>query len=167
MDEVPVIVLVPSADSAGAVRALTCADDYVALPVAPMELEARVRAVLRRAGTRSRQGQPIYDDGILHVDLQNRTANLGGDPLALTPTEFRLLALLVASPGRLFPHGDLLRRVWGAAYSEDAHLLRLHIANLRRKIEKPGGHSYIRTHRQIGYAFEPAPPAEHAAESRG
>jgi DNA-binding response OmpR family regulator len=160
VDELPVMVLVPSAETEGAVRALTCADDYVALPVAPEELEARVRAVLRRAARRWDGARPaLYDDGVLRIDLRQRTASLGGGPLALTPTEYRLLATLAGSPRRIFPHDELLRRVWGSAYVGDSHLLRLHVANLRKKIEKPGGHRYIRTHRGVGYAFQPAPSA--------
>jgi DNA-binding response OmpR family regulator len=168
VDELPVIVVVPAADTAGAVRALTCADDYVALPVAPEELEARVRAVLRRSAGRGQGARPVYDDGVLRLDLQNRTASLGGGPLQLTPTEYRLLALLAANPRRLFPHDEILRRIWGSAYAGDSHLLRLQVANLRKKLEHPGGHRYLRTHRGIGYAFEPAEtPPPHRGRAPG
>jgi DNA-binding response OmpR family regulator len=159
VDDVPVVLLSPDDDTAGVVRGLTCADDYVALPVAPEEVEARVRAVLRRAGGSGRRTDPVYDDGRLRLDFRERTAALGGGPLSLTPTEHRLLALFAANPRRLFTHDELLRRVWGSAYAGDSHLLRLHVANLRRKIERPGGHRYLRTHRGLGYAFEPPGPA--------
>jgi DNA-binding response OmpR family regulator len=154
--ELPVIMLVPHGETIGAVRGLTCADDYVALPVAPEEVEARVRAVLRRASRSDGLQVPAFDDGRLRVDFRDRVATMGGGPLPLTPTEYRLLALLAANPRRVFPQRELLRRVWGEAYAEDAHLLRLHVANLRKKIEGPGGHEYIRTHRGLGYSFQPA-----------
>jgi len=150
--EVPVILLVPHAETLGAVRGLTCADDYVALPVAPEEVEARVRAVLRRAGQGSSVQVQAFDDGQLRVDFRDRIATLGGGPLPLTPTEYRLLALLAGSPRRIFPQREILRRIWGEAYAEDGHLLRLHVANLRKKID----HAYIRTHRGVGYSFQPA-----------
>lgn len=158
LDAIPVILLVPSAETRGAVQALTCADDYVALPVAPEELEARVAAVLRRSVACRQPPERIYDDGVLRLDLGRRTASLGGGPLDLTPTEYRLLALFAANPRRIFPHDELLRRVWGMAYAGDSHLLRLHVANLRKKIEKPGSRAYLRTHRGVGYAFEPPLP---------
>ncbi len=156
VEDVPVVVLVPSGETAGTIRSLTCADDYIALPVAPEEVEARVQAVLRRAGDRRRADGAVVDDGQLRVDLRGHTVSLGGGPLSLTPTEYRLLAILASNPGRVLLHDDLLRRVWGAAYLGDSHLLRLHVANLRRKIEPPGGHRYIRTHRGLGYSFQPA-----------
>jgi|BEDMetMinimDraft_2_1075160.scaffolds.fasta_scaffold18973_2 two-component system KDP operon response regulator KdpE len=153
-EDVPVIVLSPSLDAAGVVRSLTCADDYIALPVSPQEVEARVRAVLRRAQPRPPAG-PVYDDGVLRVNLQERTVTLGGGPVHLTPTEYRLLAVLVSHPGRVLPHDELLRRVWGSAYAGDSHLLRLHMANLRAKLEGRGGRRYLRTYRGLGYAFVP------------
>jgi DNA-binding response OmpR family regulator len=153
--ELPVIMLVPHAETLGAVRGLTCADDYVALPVAPEEVEARVRAILRRANRGDGLQAPAFDDGRLRVDFRDRIATMGGGPLPLTPTEYRLLALLAANPRRIFPQREILRRIWGEAYAEDGHLLRLHIANLRKKIEGRGGHEYIRTHRGLGYSFQP------------
>lgn len=155
VEDVPVVLLAPSSETAGTVRGLTCADDYIALPVAPEEVEARVQAVLRRAGNRIRPGQSVFDDGRLRIDLKGHTVSLGGGPLSLTPTEYRLLAIVACNPLRVLPHDDLLRRVWGAAYVGDSHLLRLHVANLRRKIDPPGGHRYIRTHRGLGYSFHP------------
>jgi DNA-binding response OmpR family regulator len=150
--ELPVIMLVPEGDTLGAVRGLTCADDYVALPVAPEEVEARVRAVLRRASRGDGTLAPAYDDGRLRVDFRDRVATLGGGPLPLTPTEYRLLALLAGSPRRVFPQRELLRRIWGDAYADDPHLLRLQVANLRKKV----GDGYIRTHRGLGYSFQPS-----------
>lgn len=157
-DELPVILLVPRAETVGAVRGLTCADDYVALPVAPEEVEARVRAVLRRSDRAAAPTHPaVFHDGRLRVDFRDRVATFGGGPLALTPTEYRLLALFASSPRRVHSQRELLRRIWGDAYADDSHLLRLHIANLRKKIEGvEGGHAYIRTYRGLGYAFVPA-----------
>lgn len=157
VDELPAIILAEDSDTMGRVRGLTCADDYVVLPVAPAELAARVGAVLRRARPCRDPAPPVFDDGRLRVDLRRRVVASAGRVLELTPTEFRLLAILVRGLGRVFTHDQLLSRVWGTAYAGDSHLLRLHIANLRRKLGNP---PHIRTHRGVGYAFLP-PPTGH------
>ena len=135
------------------VAGLGCADDYVTLPVAPAELAARVASVLRRTAPCREGDRPAFDDGTLSVDLGRRVVTLGGGPVDLTPTEYRVLALLVASPGRIFTHEQILQRVWGSAFGGDSHPLRLQIANLRAKIDRAGAPSHIETHRGVGYAF--------------
>ena len=89
----------------------------------------------------------------LEVDLARRTVQVDGHEVHLTPTEFDLLRLLVSNRGRLMTHRDLLVSVWGAGYSDDTQVLRAHIANLRRKIEPPGGPRHIRTDPGVGYRF--------------
>jgi DNA-binding response OmpR family regulator len=155
VDDLPTIILAADADTGTRVRGLTCADDYVVLPVAPAELEARVAAVLRRTRPCREPSAPVFDDGHLRVDLRLRVVTVGGGPVDLTPTEYRLLALLVSHAGMVFTHDQLLARVWGSAFTGDTHLLRLHVANLRRKIEPGGAPRYIRTMRGVGYAFRP------------
>ena len=148
-----ILVLGEDASVDERVAGLGCADDYVTLPVAPAELAARVASVLRRTAPCREGDRPRFDDGTLSVDLRRRMVTLGGGPVDLTPTEYRVLALLVGSPGRTFTHEQILQRVWGWAVGGDSHLLRLQIANLRAKIDRVGAPSYIETHRGVGYAF--------------
>lgn len=157
--DVPVIFLSPDDSDASKVRALRCGDDYLTRPFSLAELRARVEAVLRRAHPCLDVGGPAYRDAFLTIDFRQRQVSFAGVAVDLTPTEYRLLAILARYPGRVFLHDELLSRVWGDSYRDDPHLLRLHIANLRRKIEPDPAHPrYIKTHRGLGYSF--APPGE-------
>ena len=155
--DVPVVFLSADDDDASKVRALRCGDDYLVRPFSLAELRARVEAILRRAHPCFEVHGPAYRDGLLTVDFTRHLVSFGGVPVDLTPTEHRLLNLLARQPSRVFLHDDLLTRVWGDAFRDDPHLLRLHIANLRKKIEAdPAQPQYIRTHRGLGYSFAPA-----------
>ncbi len=157
ISDVPVIFLAAADDDATKVRALRCADDYVTRPFSVVELLARVEAILRRARPCLSPREATYDDGLLTVDLAARQVSFGGVAVTLTPTELRLLALLVENRNRVLLHEEILSRVWGEAYRDDHHLLRLHVANLRKKIEPDPAHPrYLRTHRGLGYVFSPA-----------
>jgi len=149
----PVILLSAVGDEEEKVRALEAgADDYVVKPFAPRELVARLQAVLRRAG--DGPGEPAIVAGDLVVDLAARTVTLRGAELHLTPIEFGLLRALARQRGRLMTHRTLLVEVWGPSYADDTQVLRTHIANLRRKIEPPGGPpAFIRTEPGVGYRF--------------
>jgi two-component system KDP operon response regulator KdpE len=150
--EMPLIVLSAVGDEDAKVRALAAgADDYVTKPFGPRELIARLQANLRRIEPDPEQTL-ITTDG-LEVDLASRTVRQNGAEVHLTPTEFDLLRLLARNRGRLMTHRDLLVTVWGAGYGQDTQVLRAHIANLRRKIEPPGGPKYIRTDPGVGYRF--------------
>jgi two-component system KDP operon response regulator KdpE len=150
--DVPVIVLSAVGDEDAKVRALAAgADDYVTKPFGPRELVARLQANLRRTEPGPEEAV-IEADGLV-VDLSRHTVHRDGEEIHLTPTEFGLLALLARNRGRLMTHRDLLVSVWGAGYSEDTHVLRAHIANLRRKIEPASGQRYIRTDPGVGYRF--------------
>jgi two-component system, OmpR family, KDP operon response regulator KdpE len=150
--EMPLIVLSAVGDEDAKVRALAAgADDYVTKPFGPRELIARLQANMRRIEPDAEQTL-IATDG-LEVDLASRTVRQNGAEVHLTPTEFDLLRLLVRNRGRLMTHRDLLVAVWGAGYGQDTQVLRAHIANLRRKIEPPGGPKYIRTDPGVGYRF--------------
>jgi two-component system KDP operon response regulator KdpE len=150
--EMPLIVLSAIGDEDAKVRALAAgADDYVTKPFGPRELIARLQANMRRIEPDAEQTL-IATDG-LEVDLASRTVSQNGAEVHLTPTEFDLLRLLVRNRGRLMTHRDLLVAVWGAGYGQDTQVLRAHIANLRRKIEPPGGPKYIRTDPGVGYRF--------------
>jgi two-component system KDP operon response regulator KdpE len=148
-----ILIVAESASVAERVAGLACADDYVTLPVAPAELAARLAAVLRRTAPCREAGRAVFDDGTLRVDLGARVVTLGDGPVDLTPTEYRMLALLLSNAGRVFTHEQILQRVWSSAFAGDSHLLRLHVANLRAKIDLPQAPSYIETHRGVGYAF--------------
>jgi two-component system, OmpR family, KDP operon response regulator KdpE len=148
--EMPILVLSAVGEEGQKVRALEAgADDYVTKPFGPKELVARLRAAMRRApgGTE----EPAVEIGGLSVDLAAHAVLRDGEEIHLTPTEFQLLRTLVRNRGRLMTHRALLTEVWGPAWSEDTATLRTHVANLRRKIETPGGERLIRTDPGIGY----------------
>lgn len=164
--DVPVIFLSAADDDASKVRALRCGDDYLTRPFSPSELLARTEAVLRRARPCLEIRGPSYRDGLLSIDFGRHEVSFGGVAVDLTPTEYRLLALLARHAGRLFLHQDLLSRLWGEGYRDEPHLLRLHIANLRKKIEPdPARPRYVKTRRGLGYLFEP--PAPRALDADG
>ncbi|MGE5636305.1 MAG: response regulator transcription factor [Nocardioidaceae bacterium] len=151
--EMPILVLSAVGEEGEKVRALEAgADDYVTKPFGTEELVARLRAAFRRAGPAPEE--PVLSADGLELDIAARSVTLGGEEVRLTPTEFGLLRTLMANRGRLMTHRALLREVWGRGYEEDTQTLRVHIANLRRKIEPPGGAPrYIRTEPGVGYRF--------------
>lgn len=167
LSDVPVIFLAAADDDATKVRALRCADDYVTRPFSVVELLARVEAILRRARPCLSPREAAYDDGLLAVDLAAHQVTFGGVAVTLTPTELKLLAMLVENRNRVLLHEEILSRVWGEAYRDDHHLLRLHVANLRKKIEPdPARPRYVKTHRGLGYVFSPDVRAGAEAISR-
>ncbi len=133
------------------------ADDYVTKPFSLAELEARARALLRRAADAARrQDAPVIEtaDG-LTIDRRRRQVTRDGDPLQLTPTEWGLLSALVAADGRVLTHQQLFDTVWGPAVGAAPHLVRVHMANLRRKIERdPAVPRRVVTEPGVGYRFE-------------
>jgi two-component system, OmpR family, KDP operon response regulator KdpE len=152
--QVPIIILSVrdlEDDKVGALDA--GADDYLTKPFGLSELMARMRVAMRhavQAGT-----EPVIELENLHVDLVKREVNLSGERVSLTPTEYDLLRVLVQNGGRVLTHNQLLRQVWGTAYEEEAHLLRVNISNLRRKIEpNPDRPEYILTEPGVGYRFQ-------------
>ncbi len=150
--EMPIIVLSAVGEEDAKVRALAAgADDYVTKPFGPRELIARLHAVLRRVSDAPEEAV-IRADG-LELDLAARVVRRDGSDVHLTPTEFDLLRVLARNRGRLITHRELLRKVWGAGYTEDTQVLRAHVANLRRKIEPADGPRYITTDPGVGYRF--------------
>lgn len=128
------------------------ADDYLGKPFSPRELVARVRAMLRRP--RTTETAPAEDVtvrfGDLVVDPAGREVSLAGEPLDLTRTEFDLLEVLSAHPRQAFSREQLAELVWG--YEVDAHVVDVHVANLRRKLgDDPQTSRYVRTMRGVGY----------------
>lgn len=153
----PIIILSGRDAEADKVLSLEIgADDYVTKPVGRRELLARVQAVLRRA--RQRGGgsdiQRMFEDGFLRVDFAKHEVAAGGQPLELTPIEFRILGALVRNVGRTVPHGDLLEEVWGESV-EAADAVKWHVSRLRRKLATgPQGENALRNVRGVGYRYE-------------
>lgn len=130
------------------------ADDYVTKPFSPRELVARVRAVLRRAQAAPAPPE-VLSVGDLTLDKGRREVSLSGASVALTPTEFDLLATMMAAPGRAFARADLLEAVQGVAFEAYERTIDAHIKNLRRKLEPDPAHPrYITTVRGVGYRLE-------------
>ena len=129
------------------------ADDYVTKPFSPRELAARVRAVLRRtARERDDTGPVLLESGPFAVDLRQRTVSVAGTPIALTPTEFRLLALLVREPGRTFTREQIIDRVFGYDFDGFDRTVDAHMSSLRRKVDAvPGTAKRIQTVYGSGY----------------
>lgn len=125
------------------------ADDYVTKPFSGRELAARVRGLVRRSSVRA---APILDAGRIRIDRDRRTVTADGAPVALTATEFDLLAHLAAEPGRVFERAQLLSAVWGVADFSGTRTVDVHVAQLRGKLGDAAG---LRTVRGVGYAFDP------------
>ncbi|MBO1413824.1 response regulator [Streptomyces sp. FH025] len=151
----PIIVLSGRAGAADKVGALDAgADDYLTKPFLMDELLARLRAVLRRPLGGAPLGRPVIGEHT--VDLAATTVTGPGGPVRLTPTEWRILSLLLANPGRLVPGRQILREVWGPAQEGRGNYLRVYLAGLRRKLEQdPARPRHLITEPGIGYRYVP------------
>jgi two-component system, OmpR family, KDP operon response regulator KdpE len=147
----PILVLSAVGDEREKVRALDAgADDYVTKPFGSDELLARLRALLRRSADAA--GSPLVTIGQLVIDLQDRRVTRAGEEVHLTPIEFDLVRVLAAHQGRLVTHRQLLREVWGPAYGEETHYLRVHVAHIRAKLERDRSRPrYLVTEPGVGY----------------
>lgn len=152
--QVPIIVLSVRDREADKVKALDSgADDYLTKPFGVGELLARIRVMLRRSLQQT--PEPVISIGELEVDLARRLVLLRGDAVALTPTEYELLRLLVTNAGKVLTHRQILKQIWGAAYLEQPHVLRVNISNLRHKLENDASRPrYILTESGVGYRFK-------------
>lgn len=152
--QVPIIVLTARGQEQDKVTALdNQADDYMTKPFSTAELQARVRTALRHAARNKQQEpEPIFESGRLFVDLQARTVKLDGSEVHLTPIEYKLLATLIRHAGLVLTHRHLLEAVWGPAYVDELHYLRVYMGQLRHKLEAdPTRPKLIRTESGIGY----------------
>lgn len=158
--DVPVVVLSVRESQSEKVTALDAgADDYVVKPFGMDELLARMRAALRRA--RPEEARPKLKFGDLQIDLARQFLTLEGEPVHLTPTEYRLLEALATNAGKLLTHSWLLRRVWGPAYDRESHYVRVYVQQLRQKLgDDPGHPRYIITEPGLGYRWKPEPDEE-------
>jgi len=158
----PVILLTARAQEAEKVLGLELgADDYVTKPFSPLELCARIKAVLRRSAAAA---APVRRFGDAEVDFERCLARRAGMPVELTPLEFKVLAALMAAGGRLLTRDRLIENVWGKGVSITDRVVDNHILNLRRKLEeKPAEPKYLLSVRGLGYRFADA--AEDLTES--
>lgn len=131
------------------------ADEYLTKPIRLNEFVARVNALLRRSQLSVAEAEQGYNDGYLSIDLHRRHVHVNGRKVHLTPTEFKLLAVLLENAGRVVPQRDLLEQVWGREYIDDVYYPRVYVSQLRRKVERdPANPVYILTEHRIGYRFE-------------
>ncbi len=154
--DVPIIMLTARTTEQDRIAGLDLgADDYVPKPFSPRELAARVRAVLRRTPDAAlERGPGVVTRGLLTVDFQSHEVTLGGKPVSLTSTEFRLLGIMFREPGKVFTRGDLVNQALGYDADSFEHTIDTHIMNLRRKLEPdPSNPRYIVTVFRTGYKF--------------
>jgi two-component system KDP operon response regulator KdpE len=151
----PVIVLSARSAEVSKIAALDAgADDYLVKPFGAGELGARVRAQLRRHQQQTPGGAPQIVFGEVRIDLVRRMVERAGEALHLTPIEYKLLTHLASQPDRVITHAQLLKAVWGPGHLEDSHYVRVHMANLRKKIEaQPSMPRHLVTETGIGYRF--------------
>jgi len=149
----PVIVLSARSSETDKIAALDAgADDYLVKPFGAGELMARVRAQLRRQIPQATSAPVRF--GEVCIDLARRVVERDGQPMHLTPIEYRLLTYLVAQANRVITHRQLLNVVWGPGHAEDTHYVRVHMANLRKKIEVDASMpKHLITEAGIGYRF--------------
>jgi two-component system, OmpR family, KDP operon response regulator KdpE len=154
--DVPVVMLTARDDTMDLVKGLELgADDYVTKPFNHLELLARVKAVLRRLDMPAPASRaPSFRSGDLEMDFARQEVRLSDEPVALTPTEYKLLYHLVRNAGHILPHSTLLAKVWGREYVDEVDYLRVYVRRLRDKLDDdPEDPRYIRTERGLGYRF--------------
>ena len=152
--QIPIIVVSVRDREDDKIAALDAgADDYLTKPFGVGELLARLRVALRRAATP--ENEPVYHADRLTVDLTRHEVTVDGQIASLTPTEYDILRILIQHAGKVLTHQQLIHLVWGNAHEADAHLLRVNISNLRRKIEAdPARPHCVMTEPGIGYRFK-------------
>lgn len=150
---VPIIVLSARSQEDNKIAALDAgADDYLTKPFGIGELLARIRVSLRHTSRIENSVETLFCLGDLEVDLAQRSVHIGGREVHLTPIEYRLLTALIHNAGKVLTHRQLLLDVWGPAYVEHAHYVRIYMGQLRRKIETdPAQPKYLLTEAGVGY----------------
>jgi len=153
---VPIIVLSARGQERDKIAALDLgADDYVAKPFGVAELLARMRVAIRHAARGVHAAdEPTFSLGELTVDFVHRRVHLAGQQVHLTPIEYRLLTTLIRHAGKILTHRQLLTEVWGPNQADQAHYLRVYVAQLRRKLERdPARPHYLLNEPGVGYRF--------------
>ena len=155
--QIPIIMLSARGDQTDKVTCLNLgADDYITKPFGANELEARVKAVLRRTGaTNTIPSQPFFHSGNLQINFAERRVTIAGKEVRLTPTEYSLLQELALNAGKALTHTYLLQKVWGPEYHNEIEYLHVFIGRLRRKLHiDSADHEYILTLPGVGYQFK-------------
>jgi two-component system KDP operon response regulator KdpE len=155
----PIIVISARGREEDKVQALDAgADDYLTKPFGVNELLARMRVALRHAESGGAEpAEQALDFGGVHVDFARREVRRAGEVVHLTPTEYKLLALLARSAGKVLTHRQILKQVWGPTYAAQNHYVRVHMAELRKKIEDdPARPKLIVTEPGVGYRLRDA-----------
>ena len=162
ISDVPVVMLTAAGEETDHVRGLELgAYDYLVKPFSHLALMAHIKAVLRRADLPPpARAVPNFVAGDLTVNFESEQVTVGGEPVELTPVEYKLLYHLVRNAGRLLPHRLLLDRVWGADYAASPDHLKVFVSRLRAKLGHP---DYIETERGVGYRFARPAAAASAA----
>ncbi|MDE2859267.1 MAG: response regulator transcription factor [Chloroflexota bacterium] len=153
--DIPVIMLTAKGEENDKVLGLELgADDYITKPFGPRELSSRIKALFRRLEKPSTEEAILRVDDRLSVDFNQRQVIVDGEAVKLRPTEYRLLYHLIRNAGWTVPHDQILQKVWGYEYRDEAHYVRLYVNYLREKIEEdPSNPRYIITERGVGYRF--------------
>jgi two-component system, OmpR family, KDP operon response regulator KdpE len=148
----PILVLSARGEEKDKIQALDAgADDYLTKPFGIGELLARVRALARRRG-RLDAVEPVFRVGDIEIDFSARRVKRAGQPVRLTPIEYRLLTLLATNAGRVLTHRQILREVWGPSHVEHEHYTRIYMGHLRRKLEAdPAQPRFLLTETAVGY----------------
>ena len=155
--DAPVLILSARSQENDKIEALDAgADDYLTKPFSVGELRARVRALLRRRNRTGELVSPIVEFGDVCVDMSRRLVTRGGEPVHLTPIEYRLLTTLLEQSGKVLTQRNLLRKIWGPSYVESSHYLRVYVGHLRQKLENdPTQPRHFLTETGVGYRFQP------------
>jgi len=149
----PIIVISARGREEDKVAALDAgADDYLTKPFGVNELLARMRVALRHAHASTGAPEQVFEFGELRLDAVRREVSLGGDSVHLTPIEYRLLLLLACNAGKVLTHRQILTEVWGPTHASQTHHLRVHMAELRKKVERdPARPRLLVTEPGVGY----------------
>lgn len=157
--DVAVIVLSARVGETDKIAALDAgADDYLTKPFSVGELLARVRATVRRGRASKEEPAAVFEFGDVSIDMGLRTVKKAGVEVHLTPTEYRLVCLLIANEGKVLTHQHLLTEIWGPNRSRDGHYLRVYMGHLRQKLEQePANPRHILTEPAVGYRLVQKP----------
>ena len=156
--DVPIVMLTAKSDDMDKIMGLEYgADDYITKPFNILEVKARIKAIMRRAGGReaAKPAANVIESGDMRMDLDSRRVSIAGREVNLTAKEFDVLELLIKNPNKVYSREKLLELIWGADYPGDVRTVDVHIRRLREKIEnKPSEPQYVHTKWGMGYFFK-------------
>lgn len=152
---VPIVMLTAKGEDMDKILGLEYgADDYITKPFNILEVKARIKAIIRRTASKSKEKEKVIENGDMKLDCESRRVYVAGKEINLTAKEFELLELLVLNPNRVYGREALLKLVWGNDYPGDVRTVDVHIRRLREKIEQnPSEPRYVHTKWGIGYYY--------------